>query len=595
MNINIDKPNGPDLRSAGLLFPAFSMRRDGDLGIGDTLAVIQCLDWLKPSGVGFLQLLPINVSGSDNSPYSAISSIALDFIYLDMNQIPELTQDDVSQIRTDHAGDWLTGDSVDYAKVREVKSILLRMAYDRYQQNDEKTKQSEEFEAFCREEADWLVPYCKYRWLMEVAGGSEDWVSWPKNINTPEKALAYEREQSKLTDGGPGAVQEYYAWVQWHAFTQWRKVRNHANDLGMKLMGDIPIGVSNSSADVFFEPQWFMKDWFGGSPPETVFKDDAFACKWGQNWGVPLYDWDRLAEDDYAWWKRRIAKLTDIFHIFRIDHILGFYRIYAFPWNPIRNAEFLPLNEGEVKEITGGDLPHFYPRADDTMKHKAQNLMAGDEYLKAVLAAAEGYEVVGEDLGCVPDYVRPHLMELGVAGFKMCHWETNLWGDAIQPSEHPECAFATYATHDHPPIKSMWDDLRTNVANGCQGSGDGLKIISQYAGLPVTDAHKYSPFNSVVKWALLENLMKSEARYAALMITDLLDSDIRINTPGTVGPQNWTYRVDWAFQSVPKFAEKELTKLSVYIDYNNRASVETSAKKGAFSSLSKSSNTSIVR
>ena len=546
-------------RRAGILFPVFSMRREMDLGIGDTTSVCECLDWFNANELRFLQLLPINVSGSDNSPYSAISSVALDFIYLDVAKIPELSEEDVDGVRSEYAGDWLGCDKVDYTMVRKVKSQLLRLAYERFKMGGDG---QQEFKDFMKDEADWLVPYCKYRWLMEEAGGGEDWTVWPEAFNTAAKALIYEREKDALTDGAPRAVQEYYAWVQWHAFSQWRAVRDYADKVGVKLMGDIPIGVSNSSADVFFEPQWFMKGWYGGAPPETVFKDDAFACKWGQNWGVPLYDWAALQEDDFSWWKRRITKLTDVFHIFRIDHILGFYRIYAFPWHPKKNADFLELTHEEAKKLTSGELPHFYPRADDSMTNKAKNLLEGDVYLEAILEAAEGYEVVGEDLGCVPDYVRPHLTELGIAGFKVCHWETDMHGDAQRPDEHPDCAFATYATHDHPSIHAMWEELRENIANGCEGSGEGLKLLSQYAGLPVMESDEYPEFNSAIKWAMLGALMKSGARYAALMITDILDSRARINSPGTVGDHNWTYRVDWAFESIPSEVSEEMTRLA---------------------------------
>jgi 4-alpha-glucanotransferase len=554
-------------RRTGILFPVFSMRRKGDLGIGDTTSVRQCIDWLKLYEVGFLQLLPINVSGSDNSPYSAISSVALDFIYLDISQLPELSQDDIDTVRTEYAGDWLESDKVDYSIVREVKSKLLRLGYERYRQIG---KDSADFIAFMKDEADWLVPYCKYRWLMEEAGGDEDWTNWPAAFNTSSKALSYECAKNALTDGGPQAVQEYYAWVQWHTFSQWKEVRNYADKVVMKLMGDVPIGVSNSSADVFFESQWFKKDWYGGAPPETVFKDDAFTCKWGQNWGVPLYDWDALQKDDFTWWRRRIDKLTDIFHIFRIDHILGFYRIYAFPWHPKRNAEFLELSPDEAKKLTSGELPHFSPRADDSVTNKAQNLIDGDVYLRAVLEAAKGYEVVGEDLGCVPDYVRPHLTELGIAGFKICHWETNKQGDAQKPEEHPDCAFATYTTHDHPSIHSMWEELRENIANGCVSSGDTLKTISQYADLPVMKASQYPEYNPVIKWALIESLLKSGARYAALMITDIIDSRARINSPGTVGDHNWTYRVDWEFNSIPSTISNQMHKLEIYTENHER-------------------------
>ena len=116
----------------------------------------------------------------------------------------------------------------------------------------------------------------------------------------------------------------------------------------------------------------------------------------------------------------------------------------------------------------------------------------------------------------------------------------------------------------------MWEELRFNIASGCESSGDGLKIISQYAGLPVMAADEYPEYSSVIKWALLESLLKSGSRYAALMITDILDSRARINSPGTVGDHNWTYRVDWEFESVPSQVSNEMRKLAVYTENHHR-------------------------
>lgn len=548
-----------------MLFPVFSMRREGDLGIGDTTSVRLCLEWLKKHGVGFLQLLPITETGNENSPYSAISSVALDPIYIDMQLIPGLSEYEVNKGRRAMA-DVRAAKSVQYAQVRCLKLSLLKKAFGYFMLEQDR---SEEFEVFCAEEREWLEPYTKFRWLMEEAGGTDDWTQWPDAFNTPEKAAQFEQEQTAAGKDCAG-IREFYAWCQWHAFRQWRAVRECADGLGIQLMGDIPIGVSCASSDVFFERQWFDLSWYGGAPPEKVFKDDAFACQWGQNWGIPLYDWETLREHDFGWWRRRVSKLTSVFHIFRIDHILGFYRIFSFPWHPCRNGEFLSLTEEEAKKKTGGLLPQFSPRADDTPEHKAANLADGDEYLRAVIEAADGHEVVGEDLGMVPDYVRPHMAELGIPGFKICHWETNAWGRALDPKYHPECAFATYATHDHPPIRLMWEQLRHNVANGCKGSGDGLKIISQYAGLPETQAAHYSPYCGVIKWALLEALVKSNARYAALMINDILDSTERINTPATVGQHNWSYRVPWDFEAIPHQVEVEMGKFAVYLEKHNR-------------------------
>ena len=108
-------------------------------------------------------------------------------------------------------------------------------------------------------------------------------------------------------------------------------MKAHAEQRGVALMGDIPFGVSYYSADVFSRPNEFMLDWFGGAPPEPLFKDDAFTQKWGQNWGIPLYRWSAMRANNFQWWRERVRGTRRIFHLFRIDHVQGFYRVYAFP------------------------------------------------------------------------------------------------------------------------------------------------------------------------------------------------------------------------------------------------------------------------
>lgn len=548
-----------------MLVPVFSLRRDDDLGIGDTRALREMVDWAARHKVGFLQLLPINETGSDFSPYNAISSVALDPLLLDLEAIPEISLEDIRQharqAGLDDAGDTL----VDYASSGKAKWSLLAQGFDRFWQAG---GQNEEFEAFRAAEAEWLEPYCKFRWLCELAG-SEKWEQWPGDYHTPEKAELY---LAGLPQDEVERNLSYYAWVQWHAFSQWRQLRHYAEQRDVKLMGDIPIGISFNSADVFFEPQWFDLNLSGGSPPETVFKDDAFACQWGQNWGIPIYRWDVLEKHGYAWWRRRIEKLTDVFHIFRIDHILGFYRIYSFPWRPQRNDEFVGLSEKQASKITGGPLPCFHPRPDDTQKNRNANLADGDKYLRVVLEAAGAGEVVGEDLGCVPDYVRPNLEQLGIAGFKICHWEARGDGEAVPGEHYPECSFATYATHDHDSIPAMWNTLK-GMLNGLEHEGAvrGLKLLSDFAGLPKGDsADCYPEYGPVVKWALFGSLLKSNADYASLMITDIIDGTERINIPGTVGGKNWRYRLPWKLEDMPDALKKDCSRLRELILVSRR-------------------------
>ena len=127
-----------------------------------------------------------------------------------------------------------------------------------------------------------------------------------------------------------------------------------------------------------------MLDWFGGAPPEPHFKDDAFTQKWGQNWGIPLYRWSAMRSNNFQWWRERVRGTRRIFHLFRIDHVQGFYRVYAFPWRPQRNKEFLPLDQHQMLEQTGGRAPHFVPRDDETPEHREANKREGEEYLRVV-------------------------------------------------------------------------------------------------------------------------------------------------------------------------------------------------------------------
>jgi 4-alpha-glucanotransferase len=332
-------------------------------------------------------------------------------------------------------------------------------------------------------------------------------------------------------------------------------------------MGDVPIGISYYSADVFFQPEPFDLEWFGGAPPETMFKHDRFIQRWGQNWGVPLYRWDWLEQHDYRWWKQRVRKLTEIFHIFRIDHILGFYRIYAFPWSPNRNAEFLELTHEQAAQLTGGRLPQWAWRDDVTPENRAGNLADGDRRLRAIIDAAGSAEIVGEDLGCVPDYVRPHLESLDIAGFRIPHWDSDQ-GHVVDGSRLPECSFATYATHDHDTIAALWESFRLDSIGATADPDEQLKaqenirLMAEFGGIEV-NAENPPPYDHDIQWKLLDALLASRSRYAALMITDLFGIIDRYNKPGTVGKENWSYRLPFtcAQMQEQQCYQKDLQKL----------------------------------
>jgi len=546
----------PKARQTGILAPVFSLRRDGDLGIGDTASLRELVDWAAVSGVGLLQLLPINECGPDCSPYNAISSVALDPVYLEMSAevVPGLTDEAVTAARASADPAVLNGPLVIYPAVRAIKRGLLESAYAALCSGGMESLLAE-FRAFRDAEADWLEDYCLFRVLMDREGGRETWDLWPEEYNSADRARAWLSARRAADPEGIERLLGYHAFVQWIAFRQWRALRDYAGTRGVKLMGDIPIGVSYYSSDVFLETRHFDLEWSGGAPPETIFKDDPFVCKWGQNWGIPLYRWEQMEREGYPWWRRRIAKIAEVFHVFRIDHVLGFYRIYSFPWRPQLNSEFLPLTEEKAAARTGGRLPHFKPHADDSDEHKAVNLAQGDRCLRMVLESAGDAEVIAEDLGMVPDYVRPHLLQLGVPGFKIVHWESHPDGRVIGGGEYPECSFTTVCTHDHEPMRALWERFRAE-ARGERGEPEDhwkarrdLRLLCDFANIhaPHDD---WPPYSREIKWKLIGALLRSRSRYAAFMITDLYGREERFNTPGVVLEQNWRVRLPWTVREM---------------------------------------------
>ena len=543
-------------RKTGVLMPLFSLRRAGDAGIGDLSALEEWIDWAAASGVGFLQLLPVNALGEDDapSPYSAVSSVALEPLYLSLERVPGMPADrdsypeDLPPLQQPGGRDL-----VDYARARSYKRHWLKIAWERFAADPDFDAERAAFAAWAAEQGAWLADYAAFR-TAAIAFGSTAWWHWP--LREPAEVRRY------ATAEGPAAEQyRYQQWLQWLCAREWALVRARADAKNVLLMGDVPIGISVASADVFFERHLFDMDWSGGAPAEGNFAEDPFTAKWGQNWGIPLYRWDVMERDGFAWWNRRIRKLAEIFSMYRIDHVLGFYRIYAFPWMPERNPEFLELTPDEAAARCNGRRPGFRPRPDWEEADRRANLAQGDRLLRQLLKAAPGLRVIGEDLGCVPDYVRPDLSYLRIAGFKIPHWEIDSKQRIIKGDTYNPCSFATYATHDFPPLCNDWNDWYMAVAHARdvaydeeltpdeirdallagRDCGRVLAWLGDYAGL--SREASLVPWSSVIKDALIRALLACRSSYAALMWTELFDVPVRLNTPGTEGGTNWRPRM----------------------------------------------------
>lgn len=330
-------------------------------------------------------------------------------------------------------------DFVTYPTVRQGKRHLLETAWKQFSSADKKLRRS--LDCFISEESDWLNDYCDFKLLMEFFGNDLTWDQWPDHCQTPESARAFIEEQKHDDPDSVASRLGYFAFVQWLCYRQWTEVRDHAASKSVKLMGDIPIEISWHSCDVFFHQSDFHLGWFGGTPPEGG--GSAFLTEWGQNWGVPVYNWKHMEANGYRWWRNRVSRMTRFFGMFRLDHILGFYRIYAFPWHPRRNAEFIGKSPDEAMQLTGDLLPRWFDRPDDDDANKRKNLAEGDPRLRSILEAAEGAEVIAEDLGWGPDYVRPHLAELGICGYRIPHWDCDEFGHPVPGTLFAETSFAS--------------------------------------------------------------------------------------------------------------------------------------------------------
>jgi 4-alpha-glucanotransferase len=532
----------PEKKIAGVLVPLFALRGENDLGIGDLGALREFIDWVAEIGFTLVQVLPINETGADNSPYNAISAMAIEpsTVHLAPNSPPDLTRKDFEAALAETDLPTLHRGRVKYQQVKELKQRLFEKAFTNFSaQADEKRKF--EFQRFCEEESSWLRDYVFFRILIEENDGSAMWDQWPQQHQSIQNARTWLHSLPPHRHTALMRRRDFFCYVQWIAHQQWRDIKAHAEQRSVALMGDIPYGVSYYSADVFARRDEFMLDWSGGAPPEPTFKDDAFTQKWGQNWGIPLYRWSAMHTNHFEWWRKRVGALRRIFHLFRIDHVQGFYRVYAFPWRPQRDKEFLPLDHHQMLQRTDGRAPHFIPRNDDTPENREVNKREGEEYLRVVLQEAGAARVVGEDLGVVPEYVRPNLQSLGIAGFKIPQWETR--DGLIIPGEmYNRLSVATYATHDHEPIRALWADaLECSDSDTGRQAQDTLRKIALFAS--VNFEIDQLDFEKDFYPAIMEALFRCNSWIATVMITDLLAREYRFNVPGTKATLNWTRRI----------------------------------------------------
>ena len=333
------------LKVAGTVIPVFSLRSEKSFGVGDFGDLQRMIDWVALTGQRALQVLPINdttITGTwqDSYPYNSISIYALHPQYIDINQLPPLA-DKKNAAKYEKLRKELNAlPQIDYERVNEAKRSYLR---DVFLQEGAKMLKDSAFKNFFTANKDWLVPYaafCHYRDLYGTATFSQ----WPDH-HTLSKA-----ELAAMADSRTRIYKDLSFWyfVQYCLDKQMRAAHDHAHSRGVILKGDIPIGISRDGVEAWVEPRYFNLNGQAGAPP------DAFSTN-GQNWGFPTYDWDALLADGCSWWVKRFRKMAQYFDAYRIDHVLGFFRIWEIPIHAVHGllGQFSPALGMSADEIRG--------------------------------------------------------------------------------------------------------------------------------------------------------------------------------------------------------------------------------------------------
>ena len=328
---------------AGTLVPVFSLRSKKSAGIGDFGDLKSMIDLVAKTGQKVLQLLPINDTTithtwTDSYPYSCISVFAIHPQYADLQALPEL-EDAKARAEAEKTRAELNAlPQIDYEKVNDFKITYLHQIFN---QEGEKMMKSAEYQAFFQETEQWLVPYAQYSCLRDKYG-TADFSKWPDHNAWDEK------DRKALSNPRTKAYKEveFFYFVQFVLNTQMKAAHEHAMAKGVILKGDIPIGVNRFGCDVWTEPKYFNLDGQAGAPP------DDFSVN-GQNWGFPTYNWYEMLKDDCQWWTRRFQNMSKFFDAYRIDHVLGFFRIWEIPVDSVHGllGQFAPALGMTADEI----------------------------------------------------------------------------------------------------------------------------------------------------------------------------------------------------------------------------------------------------
>ena len=553
---------------SGVAVPLFAVYSKNSIGIGDFSSLKLLIDWAGLTGNSIIQLLPMNETGATFCPYDALSSFALEPAYLSIEDIPgadaKPIADKINQARKLFPAN---KPHVDY----NIKKAKLAILADIFQQGF--GEEGNDFNNFRRINGYWLDDFCLFKALKEH-NQYKPWYEWAdvfKNRREPELEDFSRKHEKEIL---------FQAWVQWQIFKQFKKIKEYARKRGVFLKGDLPILVSRDSADVWSHPEFFNLGFAAGAPPDMY-------CAKGQRWGMPTYNWQQKAADEYRYLKERLAFAQNFYDFLRIDHVVGLFRIWSIPY-------------GEPNENQG--LNGFFDPPDEGRWREH-----GRNILKVILSSTKML-LCAEDLGVIPPVCTDTLREMGIPGNDVQRWVKD-WvkrHDFLPPEEYRLLSVAMLSTHDTTNWCAWWEyeagtvdealfirkcsgridyagvkDRLFDAVKCCHGRLRWLETIDSVDKLvmilgkrreevaDLVDLYQNSFGEKEKLWKLmglkgivrekadpqiLEAALKltydSSAIFCIQLMTDLLglDAEIlkgdpyqyRLNTPGTVSDKNWS-------------------------------------------------------
>ena len=467
-------------KGAGTVIPIFSLRSEGSFGVGDFGDLKLFVDWADKTGQRFIQVLPINDTNithtwQDSYPYNSISIYALHPQYTDLRQLPPLKdaarREHYAQLQKELNA--LT--QIDYERMFEAKMAYLREAFD---EQWTAVQRRSTYKQFFEQNKHWLVPYAAFCYYRDKYGTAE-FTKWPA--------------EATVANLKPAAAKELNFWyfVQYNLDLQMRAAHEYARAHRVVLKGDIPIGISRDGVEAWVEPKYFNLNGQAGAPPDPFSAD-------GQNWGFPTYNWDEMLADGCLWWVRRFRKMAEYFDAYRIDHVLGFFRIWEIPV-PEKSGlkgQFSPALGMSREEIESyGVHDHMelflvdhkrndrwhpriavqfnedYTKLDDTTKqnfnrlyndyfYRRNNQFWYTEAMKKLprLTQATRMLVCAEDLGMVPDCVPWVMNELRILSLEIQSMPKDPKVRFGKLSHNPYRSVCTISTHDMATLRQWWDE-----------------------------------------------------------------------------------------------------------------------------------------